>query len=72
MPSLWVGKVKVLAAQLCPTRWDSVDCSPTRFLCLWDSPGKNSGVVAIPVFLPGEFHGQRSLQSMGSQTVGHN
>ena len=24
-----------------------------------------------PVFLPGEFHGQRSLQSMGSQRVGH-
>ena len=29
----------------------------------------------IPVFLPGEFYGQRSpmgLQSMGSQGVGHN
>ena len=48
MPSLWVWKVKVLAAQLCPTLWDSMDCSPTRFLCLWDSPGKNTGVVAIP------------------------
>ena len=24
-----------------------------------------------PVFLPGKFHGQRSLQSMGSQRVGH-
>ena len=24
-----------------------------------------------PVFSPGEFHGQRSLQSMGSQRVGH-
>ena len=24
-----------------------------------------------PVFLPGEFHGQRSLQSMGSQRVRH-
>jgi len=24
-----------------------------------------------PVFLPGKFHGQRSLQSMGLQRVGH-
>ena len=21
-----------------------MDCSPTRLLCLWDSPGKNTGV----------------------------
>ena len=29
--------------------------------------------LPIPVFLPGEFHGQRSLAgySMGSQRVGH-
>ena len=27
--------------------------------------------MPTPVFLPGEFHGQRSLQSMGPQRVGH-
>ena len=33
------------------------------------------GMVLHPVFLPGEFHGQRSLvgfQSMGLQRVTHN
>ena len=36
------------------------------------SPGEGNG---NPVFLPGEFHGQRRLasyKSMGSQRVGHN
>ena len=28
--------------------------------------------ILAPVFLPGEFHGQRILQSMGSQRAGHN
>ena len=28
--------------------------------------------LPTPVFLPGEFHGQRSLESVGSQRVGHN
>ena len=37
------------------------------------SPGEGNG-YPLPIFLPGEFHGQRSLgglQSMGSQRVGH-
>ena len=33
-------KVKVLVAQLCPTLWDLV----ASFFCLWDSPGKNTGL----------------------------
>ena len=30
--------------QLCPTLCDPMDCSPTRLLRPWDSPGKNTGV----------------------------
>ena len=33
------------------------------------SPGEGNG--PIPLFLPEESHGQRSLVSMGSQSVGH-
>ena len=29
------------------------------------------GWQLTPVFLPGKFHGQRDLQSMESQRVGH-
>ena len=31
-------------AQSCPTLSDPMDCSLTRLLCPWDSPGKNTGV----------------------------
>ena len=33
-------------SQLCLTLHDIMDCTrkPTRFLCSWDSPGKNTGV----------------------------
>ena len=31
-------------AQSCPTLCDPMDCSLARLLCLWDSPGKNTGV----------------------------
>ena len=34
------------------------------------SPGEGSA-LPTPVFLPGEFHGQRWAKSMGSQVVGH-
>ena len=33
----------VLVAQSCPTLWDPMNCT-SRFLCPWNSPGKNSGV----------------------------
>ena len=45
-------------------------CVEHRILAI-GPPGKSP----TPVFLPGEFHGQRSLeglQSMGWQSVGHN
>ena len=43
-----------LVAKLCPTLYDSMDCKPTRFLCLWDFPGKNTGVGCC-FFLQGIF-----------------
>ena len=35
----------VFLAQLCLTPCNPVDCNPTRLLCPWDSPGKNTEVV---------------------------
>ena len=31
-------------AQSCPTLCDPLDCSPASLLCLWDFPGKSTGV----------------------------
>ena len=39
--------VCVCVAQSCPNLCDPMDCKPSRLLCPWDSPGKNTGVVAI-------------------------
>ena len=36
----------------------------------WEDPLEKEMDPTL-VFLPGEFHGQRSLASMGSQRVGH-
>ena len=36
--------VCVLFSQSCLTLYDPMDCSPTRLLCSWNSPGKNTGV----------------------------
>ena len=46
-----------LVIQSCPTLCDHMDCSPTRLLCAWDSPGKNSG-VACHSLLQGTFQTQ--------------
>ena len=46
------GKVKV--AQLCPDLCNPMDCSPTRFPCPRNSPGKNTGVDSLS-FLQGIF-----------------
>ena len=38
-------EIKVLVVQLCLTLCNSMDCmQPARFLCPWNSPGKNTGV----------------------------
>ena len=34
----------VKSLQSYPTLYDPMDCSLPRFLCLWDFPGKNTGV----------------------------
>ena len=36
--------------QLHSTLCDAVDCSPTRLLCPWNSPGKNTGVGSHSLF----------------------
>ena len=37
--------MKVLAAKSCPTLCDPMDCSPpSRLLCPWNFPGKNTKV----------------------------
>ena len=38
----------VLAAQPCATLCNPMDCSPTKILCPWNSPGKNTGVDPPP------------------------
>ena len=37
----WMGAKSL---QLCPTLCDAMNLYSTRFLCPWDSPGKNTGV----------------------------
>ena len=44
--------VCVLVAQLYLTLCDPMDCSPTKLLCPWNSPGKNTGVDPPPGDLP--------------------
>ena len=52
--------MKVLVTQLCPTLCDLMDCmQPTRFLCTWDAPGKNTGVGSHSL-LQGMFPSQGS------------
>ena len=44
--------------QLCWTLWDPYKPLPTRLLCPWDSPGKNTG-VGCHALLQGIFLMQR-------------
>ena len=41
----------VLVAQSCPTLCNSMDYNPPGLLCLWNSPGKNTGVDSHSVLL---------------------
>ena len=47
-PSLWIGLMKVRSESVSPSvvsdSLRSHGLSPTRLLCPWDSPGKNTGV----------------------------
>ena len=84
--ALWVGslptepsgKPKVLVAQLCPTLCNSMDFSPTRLLCPWNSPGKKTGVGCHSVLQgnlpnPGIKPGAPALQadSLPSESLGN-
>ena len=42
--------VCVLVPQLCPTLCNPMDCKPTRLLCPWNFPGKNT---ELPFLSPG-------------------
>ena len=44
-----IGKVKVLVTWLWPTLWRTHELYSTGHLCPWNSPGKNTGVIAIPL-----------------------
>ena len=49
--------------------WDPVDCSPTRLLCPWDSPGKDTGVGChvllqfLPVGPPKEYRNREAWRA---------
>ena len=51
------SEVKLLVAQSCPTPCDPKDCG----LCPWNSPGKNTEVMAVPF--------SRGIRTQGSETV---
>ena len=50
----WHACVCAKSLQSCPTLCNPIDCTPTRLLCSWDSPGKNTG-VGCHFFLQGIF-----------------
>ena len=39
----WLHGPKCVHAQSCPTLYDPIDYRPTRLLCPWNFPGKNTG-----------------------------
>ena len=44
----WLCVCACAVTPLCPALFDSMDCMlPTRLLCPWDSPGKNTGVSCL-------------------------
>ena len=73
--------VYVIVAQSCLDSLQPHGLQPTRLLCPWDPLGKNIGAMPssrafsqpryawqlTPVFLNGEFHGQRSMGSYDPQ-----
>ena len=46
----WGLEWKMKVTQSCPTSCNPMDCSPTRLLCPWNSPGKNTGVGSCSLF----------------------
>ena len=67
-----IKKMKVKVAQSCPTLCNPVDCNPSRLLCLWDFPGKITG-VGFHFLLQGIFltQGSNSSLLLGRQILYH-
>ena len=61
-----------LATLLCPVFHDPMDCSPSRPLCPWDFPGRNTGVGSHSL-LQGSLLTQGMLLhwQMGSLPLSH-
>ena len=59
-PSLYIY---VLVTQFCLTLCNPIDCSPTRLLCPWNSPSKNTGVGCLALPDPGIKPGSPTLQA---------
>ena len=68
--------VLCLVTQSCPTLCDPMDLKPTRLLCPWNSPGKNTGVgchallqeiFPIQGSNPGLLHYRRILYRLSHQ-----
>ena len=56
----------VLVAQLCPTLLQPHGLQPTRLLCPWDSPGKNTG-VGCHALLPSRGYMTRYFKRLNAE-----
>ena len=61
--SVYKETLKVLVTQLYPTLWNPHGLYPTRLLCPWDFPGKNTGMGSYSL-LQGIFLTQGSNPSL--------
>ena len=61
-------QVKALVAQLCPILYDPMDHNPPDS-CLWNSPGKNTGVGSHSL-LQGLIQGGPAIDSRASLILG--
>ena len=59
LPWGFYSMLRCMHAQSYLTLWNPMDCKPTRLLCPWDSPGRNTG-VGCHILLQGIFPTQGS------------
>ena len=64
--SVWRVKVKVFITWLCPTPWDIAGMLPARFLCPWNSAGKNTGVGSNALLQGQQMHRLRVSSVLGN------
>ena len=55
--------IYICVTQFCLTLCNPIDCSPTRLLCPWNSPSKNTGVGCLALPNPGIKPGSPTLQA---------